>query len=56
MEKVVPNAPVKTAPDQVVSVRKRSAPIQKPVSKRGTITQAQADAAVRRYFSQAQAK
>ncbi|MDO9223662.1 MAG: hypothetical protein Q7U20_08140 [Caulobacter sp.] len=36
--------------------KKRAAQRQKPVSKRANITQAQADAAVRWYFSQLAAK
>jgi hypothetical protein len=56
MDKIIAVDRVKTAPGGVTPARKRSPPIQKPVPKRGTITQAQADAAVRKYFAQAQAK
>ncbi len=51
MDKTAPQQPVATPAGAANSVRKRSAPIQKAVSKRANITQAQADAAVRRYFA-----
>jgi hypothetical protein len=56
MDKTAPHQQVTAPAGAGVSVRKRSAPFQKPMRKRGTITQAQADAAVRRYFSRTQAK
>ena len=54
MEKIAQQA--QTNPDAGAPVRKRSAPLQKPVSKRANITQAQANAAVRRYLARVDQK
>lgn len=56
MDKTTAADQVKAAPSVVAPVRKRSVPIQKPVTKRGIITLAQARAAIRWYHAQAQAK
>ncbi|MDO8295882.1 MAG: hypothetical protein Q7T19_05505 [Caulobacter sp.] len=56
MEKVAPQEQVNTTPVVGASARKRSTPIQKAVSKRANITQAQANAAVRRYLARVDQK